>query len=201
MPRFVRRNAQRYAGLEASRRSSSSEPSLSSSSSSRLSQAPAAKPVSQATGPAPAQRLLPSGPPRPAGRGGARHAPDPAADQPGPRDRDRLPRVRTDGACRSTRSARRRTQGSSAGSASGSSARTDRASATTGSRAAPARAPAGSTWAPRSGTDVYAPVDGTVIAIADRILDGVPHGKQIEIQPAGNPSVVVLLTNLPPTRR
>lgn len=46
------------------------------------------------------------------------------------------------------------------------------------------------------GTDVYAPVDGTVIAISDRILDGVPHGKQIEIQPAGNPSIVVLLTNL-----
>ncbi len=46
------------------------------------------------------------------------------------------------------------------------------------------------------GTDVYAPVDGTVIAISDRILDGVPHGKQIEIQPSGNPSIVVLLTNL-----
>jgi len=46
------------------------------------------------------------------------------------------------------------------------------------------------------GTDVYAPVDGTVIAISDRILDGVPHGKQIEIQPSGNPSVVVILMNL-----
>jgi murein DD-endopeptidase MepM/ murein hydrolase activator NlpD len=45
-------------------------------------------------------------------------------------------------------------------------------------------------------TDVYAPVDGTVIAISDRIVDGRPYGKRIEIQPAGNPSVVVALSNL-----
>jgi hypothetical protein len=46
------------------------------------------------------------------------------------------------------------------------------------------------------GTDVYAPVDGTVIAISDLIVDGKPYGKRIEIQPAGNPGVVVALTNL-----
>jgi hypothetical protein len=46
------------------------------------------------------------------------------------------------------------------------------------------------------GTDVYAPADGTLIAISDRIVDGETHGKRIEIQPAGNPGVVVALTNL-----
>jgi murein DD-endopeptidase MepM/ murein hydrolase activator NlpD len=46
------------------------------------------------------------------------------------------------------------------------------------------------------GTDVYAPVDGTVIAISDQIVDGKPYGKRIEIQPAGNPGVVVALENL-----
>jgi hypothetical protein len=46
------------------------------------------------------------------------------------------------------------------------------------------------------GTDVYAPADGTVIAISDRIVDGKAYGKRIEIQPAGNPGVVVALTNL-----
>jgi murein DD-endopeptidase MepM/ murein hydrolase activator NlpD len=45
-------------------------------------------------------------------------------------------------------------------------------------------------------TDVYAPVDGTVIAISDRIINGRAYGKRIEIQPAGNPGVVVALVNL-----
>ena len=46
------------------------------------------------------------------------------------------------------------------------------------------------------GTDVYAPVDGTVIAISDRVVDGRPYGKRIELQPAGNPGLVVTLTNV-----
>jgi murein DD-endopeptidase MepM/ murein hydrolase activator NlpD len=46
------------------------------------------------------------------------------------------------------------------------------------------------------GTDVYAPVDGTVIAISDRIVDALPYGKRVEIQPAGSPGVVVVLTNV-----
>ena len=45
-------------------------------------------------------------------------------------------------------------------------------------------------------TDVYAPVDGTVIAISDRVVDGKPYGKWIEIQPAGSPGFVVALSNL-----
>ena len=45
-------------------------------------------------------------------------------------------------------------------------------------------------------TDVYAPVDGTVISITDRIVDGRVYGKRIEIQPSGNSGLVVALTNL-----
>ena len=47
-------------------------------------------------------------------------------------------------------------------------------------------------------TDVYAPVDGTVIAIADRIVNGKPYGVRMEIQPSGNPSLVVSLSNVSP---
>jgi murein DD-endopeptidase MepM/ murein hydrolase activator NlpD len=45
-------------------------------------------------------------------------------------------------------------------------------------------------------TDVYAPVDGTVIAISDRIVNGRPYGKRLDVQPSGNPGVVVSLLNL-----
>lgn len=47
-------------------------------------------------------------------------------------------------------------------------------------------------------TDVYAPVDGTVIAISDRIVNGKPYGVRMELQPSGNPSLVVSLTNVTP---
>lgn len=46
------------------------------------------------------------------------------------------------------------------------------------------------------GTDVYAPVDGTVIGISDRIVDALPYGKRVEIQPAGSPGIVLALTNV-----
>jgi hypothetical protein len=46
------------------------------------------------------------------------------------------------------------------------------------------------------GTDVYAPVDGTVIALSDRVVNARSYGKQIQIQPAGNPGVVVSITNI-----
>jgi hypothetical protein len=46
------------------------------------------------------------------------------------------------------------------------------------------------------GTDVYAPVDGTVIAISDRVVNARSYGKQIQIQAAGNPGLVVGLTNI-----
>ena len=49
-----------------------------------------------------------------------------------------------------------------------------------------------------AGADVYAPVDGTVIAIADRIVNGHPYGVTIDIQPSGNPDLVVTVANLRP---
>jgi hypothetical protein len=46
------------------------------------------------------------------------------------------------------------------------------------------------------GTDVYAPVDGTVVGISDYILNGQAYGSQIDIQPTAAPSLVVSLTRL-----
>jgi hypothetical protein len=45
-------------------------------------------------------------------------------------------------------------------------------------------------------TDVYAPVDGSVLAVSDQVLNGRAYGARIDIQPSGNPSVVVSLENL-----
>jgi len=49
-----------------------------------------------------------------------------------------------------------------------------------------------------AGTDVYSPVEGTVIGIRDFVLNGRVYGARIEIQPAGAPSLVVSLTRLRP---
>ena len=48
------------------------------------------------------------------------------------------------------------------------------------------------------GTDVYAPVDGKVVGITPYVLAGKHLGARIDIQPSGNPSVVVSLTHLRP---
>jgi hypothetical protein len=48
------------------------------------------------------------------------------------------------------------------------------------------------------GTDVYSPVDGRVVAIMPYVLAGKKMGAQIDIQPSGNPSLVVSLTHLRP---
>ena len=45
-------------------------------------------------------------------------------------------------------------------------------------------------------TDVYAPVDGSVIAISDNVVNGEVYGVRIDIQPSGSPGVVVALSNL-----
>jgi murein DD-endopeptidase MepM/ murein hydrolase activator NlpD len=45
-------------------------------------------------------------------------------------------------------------------------------------------------------TDVYAPVDGSVIAITDNVVNGTVYGVRIDIQPSGSPGVVVSLSNL-----
>lgn len=47
-------------------------------------------------------------------------------------------------------------------------------------------------------TDVYAPVTGSVIAVTEHIVNGEVYGVRIDLQPSGNPGVVVSLTNLRP---
>src|SRR5439155_10846033 len=46
------------------------------------------------------------------------------------------------------------------------------------------------------GTDVYAPVDGTVVGIRPFILSGKTFGSEIDIQPLSEPSVLVAVTQL-----
>jgi len=48
------------------------------------------------------------------------------------------------------------------------------------------------------GTDIYAPVDGTIVGISDYILNGRAYGSRIDIQPSAAPSLVVSLTHLSP---
>jgi hypothetical protein len=49
-----------------------------------------------------------------------------------------------------------------------------------------------------SGTDVYSPVDGTIVGITPYVLAGKTYGARIDIQPSGSPSFVVSLTHLQP---
>ncbi len=50
----------------------------------------------------------------------------------------------------------------------------------------------------RPGTDVYSPVDGTLIGLRDYILSNRKYGVRMEIRPADAPSLVVSLTHLRP---
>jgi murein DD-endopeptidase MepM/ murein hydrolase activator NlpD len=47
-------------------------------------------------------------------------------------------------------------------------------------------------------TDVYAPVDGTVITMSDHVVNGAKYGVRIDIQPSGSPGIVVSISNLRP---
>jgi hypothetical protein len=47
-----------------------------------------------------------------------------------------------------------------------------------------------------AGTDVYSPVDGTVVGISDVVLNGRPYGSSIDIQPTGAPSLVVTVSHI-----
>jgi hypothetical protein len=51
-----------------------------------------------------------------------------------------------------------------------------------------------------AGTDVYSPVDGTVVAIRDHIVGGQVVGAEIELRPAAAPSLVVAVENVRPDR-
>ena len=49
-----------------------------------------------------------------------------------------------------------------------------------------------------AGTDVYSPVDGSVVGLTPFVIDGKTVGAQIDIQPLSAPSVVVSVTQLRP---
>jgi hypothetical protein len=49
-----------------------------------------------------------------------------------------------------------------------------------------------------AGTDVYAPVDGTVVAISDFVLANRVYGARIDVRPSSAPSLVVSLTQVRP---
>ncbi|HEU5212812.1 MAG TPA: hypothetical protein VFU10_08595 [Gaiellaceae bacterium] len=49
-----------------------------------------------------------------------------------------------------------------------------------------------------SGTDVYSPVDGTIVGLTNYVVSGHSYGVRLDIQPAASPSLVVSLTNLRP---
>ena len=48
------------------------------------------------------------------------------------------------------------------------------------------------------GTDVYSPVDGTVIGLTPYILNGKRFGSDVDVQPTGAPSFVVAITHVKP---
>jgi hypothetical protein len=48
------------------------------------------------------------------------------------------------------------------------------------------------------GTDVYSPVDGSVVGLTPYIVNGKRFGSEIDIQPTGAPSFVVAITHLKP---
>jgi hypothetical protein len=49
-----------------------------------------------------------------------------------------------------------------------------------------------------AGTDVYSPVDGTVVAIRDQVISGRAVGAEIELRPGSAPSLVVSIANVKP---
>jgi hypothetical protein len=48
------------------------------------------------------------------------------------------------------------------------------------------------------GTDVYSPVDGTVVAITDYVINGDKVGRRIDIRPLSAPALVVSMTRVRP---
>jgi hypothetical protein len=49
-----------------------------------------------------------------------------------------------------------------------------------------------------AGTDVYSPIDGTVVAIRDQVVSGKAVGSEIELRPSSAPSLVVSIDNVQP---
>ena len=148
--------------------------------------------------PAPRRAAAAGRPAAAAGRGDAGRAPARAADRAEPRDGDRLPRAPATARSRSTRSGTRRNQGL-VGAARPQALRRRRQrhpllrSSSGGTGPRPRRSTSGAAPA----TDVYSPVDGTVVGITP-----VRARRQARTAPASTssrraaPSVVVSLTHL-----
>ncbi len=49
-----------------------------------------------------------------------------------------------------------------------------------------------------AGTDVYSPIDGTVVAIRNQVVSGKTVGSEIELRPSSAPSLVVSIQNVQP---
>jgi hypothetical protein len=49
-----------------------------------------------------------------------------------------------------------------------------------------------------AGTDVYSPIDGTVVAIRNQVISGKTVGSEIELRPSSAPSLVVSIENVQP---
>ena len=47
-----------------------------------------------------------------------------------------------------------------------------------------------------AGTDIYSPVDGTIVSMGDVTLNSRTYGSRIDIQPTGAPSLVVSITHV-----
>jgi hypothetical protein len=47
-----------------------------------------------------------------------------------------------------------------------------------------------------AGTDVYSPVDGSIVGITDLVLNGRPYGSSIDIQSSEEPSLVVTISHV-----
>jgi hypothetical protein len=48
------------------------------------------------------------------------------------------------------------------------------------------------------GSDVYSPVDGTVVSIADNVINGKAYGSSIDVRPTAAPSLIVTLNHVEP---
>ena len=48
------------------------------------------------------------------------------------------------------------------------------------------------------GTDVYSPVDGSVVSISDYVINGKAYGSQIDVRPTAAPQLIVSLVHLEP---
>ena len=153
----------------------------------------------QTAAPAPAQRLLPTGPPSPqviALQGAAAH---PAPGATGAADGDR--RVRDGDAALQLLTARH--EGEPGLHHAHVPPRLRRRRRPRAALLLPRRGEPGNTAldvGAAAGTDVYAPVDGNVVGLTPYVINGRKVGAKIDIQPLADPATVVSISSCAPTR-